>query len=66
MLQAKQELLAALAAGLEQLSPGAGAKAAFERALQIFYQFLGQNHPSTVTVRNNLEYLERQDRGDDA
>src|SRR3954463_16350559 len=30
MLQAKQELLAALAAGLEQLSPGAGAKAAFE------------------------------------
>src|SRR5438270_7750842 len=30
MLQAKQELLAALAAGLEQLSPGAGAKAVFE------------------------------------
>src|SRR3954469_2085230 len=30
MLQAKQELLAALAAGLEQLSPGAGAKATFE------------------------------------
>jgi len=30
MLQAKQELLAALAAGLEQLSPGAGDKAAFE------------------------------------
>jgi arginyl-tRNA synthetase len=30
MLQAKQDLLAALAAGLEQLSPGAGAKAAFE------------------------------------
>ncbi|GAB3766062.1 arginine--tRNA ligase [Ramlibacter monticola] len=30
MLQAKQELLAALAAGLEQLSPGAGEKAAFE------------------------------------
>jgi arginyl-tRNA synthetase len=30
MLQAKQELLAALAAGLERLSPGAGEKAAFE------------------------------------
>jgi arginyl-tRNA synthetase len=30
MLQAKQELLAALASGLEQLSPGAGEKAAFE------------------------------------
>ncbi len=30
MLQAKHELLAALAAGLEQLSPGAGDKAAFE------------------------------------
>src|SRR3954465_1672947 len=30
MLQAKQDLLAALAAGLEQLSPGAGAKTAFE------------------------------------
>lgn len=30
MLLAKQELLAALAAGLEQLSPGAGDKAAFE------------------------------------
>src|SRR3954454_20297567 len=30
MLQAKQELLAALAAGLEQLSRGAGAKATFE------------------------------------
>src|SRR5215510_3944812 len=30
MLQAKQDLLAALAAGLEQLSPGAGDKAAFE------------------------------------
>jgi arginyl-tRNA synthetase len=30
MLQAKQELLAALAAALEQLSPGAGEKAAFE------------------------------------
>ena len=30
MLLVKQELLAALAAGLEKLSPGAGAKAAFE------------------------------------
>jgi arginyl-tRNA synthetase len=30
MLQAKQDLLAALAAGLEQLSPGAGEKAVFE------------------------------------
>src|SRR5215204_3669806 len=30
MLQAKQDLLTALAAGLEQLSPGAGEKAAFE------------------------------------
>jgi arginyl-tRNA synthetase len=30
MLQAKQELLGALAAGLEKLLPGAGAKAAFE------------------------------------
>jgi arginyl-tRNA synthetase len=31
MLQAKEDLLAALAAGLEQLSPGAGEKAAFEQ-----------------------------------
>ena len=30
MLQAKQELLAALADGLERLSPGAGEKAVFE------------------------------------
>jgi hypothetical protein len=30
MLSVKQELLADLAAALEQLSPGAGAKAAFE------------------------------------
>ena len=30
MLSVKHELLGALAAGLEQLSPGAGAKAAFE------------------------------------
>ena len=30
MLSVKQDLLAALAAGLEQLSPGAGSKAAFE------------------------------------
>src|SRR3954466_10509034 len=30
MLQAKQDLLAALAAGLEQVSPGAGTKAAFD------------------------------------
>lgn len=30
MLQAKQELLAALAAGLDELSPGAGGKAVFE------------------------------------
>src|SRR5687768_7351821 len=30
MLQAKQDLIAALAAGLEQLSPGAGEQAAFE------------------------------------
>jgi arginyl-tRNA synthetase len=30
MLQAKQDLLAALSAGLDQLSPGAGARAAFE------------------------------------
>src|SRR5690349_15597505 len=30
MLQAKQELLAALAGGLDELSPGAGAKAVFE------------------------------------
>src|SRR5207253_10120517 len=30
MLQAKQDLLAALAAGLDRISPGAGARAAFE------------------------------------
>ena len=30
MLRVKQDLLAALAAGLDQLSPGAGDKAAFE------------------------------------
>ena len=34
-----------------------GAQAAFERALAIFEKFLGADHPSTQTVRRNLERL---------
>ena len=33
------------------------AKKNFERALRIFQNHLGENHPSTRTVRNNLESL---------
>jgi hypothetical protein len=35
----------------------AGAKAAFERALRICHKFLGNEHPTTKTVRKNLEFL---------
>ncbi|MEA1895761.1 MAG: tetratricopeptide repeat protein [Euryarchaeota archaeon] len=28
-----------------------------ERALEIFRKFLGDNHPSTITVRDDLESL---------
>ncbi|MBA1341618.1 MAG: hypothetical protein C5S40_05700 [ANME-2 cluster archaeon] len=37
-----------------------GAKINYERALAIFTKFLGEDHPNTVTVRNNIEYLESQ------
>jgi tetratricopeptide (TPR) repeat protein len=43
---------------LQALGDLAGARAAFERALQIFRQFLGEDHPHTVTVRNNLDSLD--------
>jgi tetratricopeptide (TPR) repeat protein len=33
------------------------AKECFERALEIRRKFLGEDHPSTVTVRNNLKSL---------
>jgi hypothetical protein len=35
-----------------------GAKEHYERALEIFRNRLGENHPRTVTVRNNLAALE--------
>jgi hypothetical protein len=44
---------------LRALGDLAGARAAFERALAIFERFLGSEHPSTRTVRGNLESLGR-------
>ena len=35
-----------------------GAKEHYGRALEIFRNRMGENHPSTVTVRNNLAALE--------
>ncbi len=35
-----------------------GARAHYQRALRIFQQFLGDDHPNTVTVRNHLRSLD--------
>ena len=45
---------------LQDLGDLQGAKKNYERALAIFTKFLGKDHPNTVTVRNNIEYLESQ------
>jgi len=45
----------------------AGARALFERALHIFHAALGDEHPSTKTVRQNLErFLRQMPPGSDA
>jgi Tfp pilus assembly protein PilF len=36
----------------------------FERALRIFMEHLGGNHPLTLTVKRNLEELDKRDAGD--
>jgi hypothetical protein len=46
-----------LASVLKALGDLPGAKAACERALAIFRKFLGDDHPNTKRVRNNLESL---------
>ena len=43
---------------LEAQGDLAGAKALFERSLQIFREFLGDEHPNTRLVQNNLRMLE--------
>ena len=45
---------------LKDLGDLKGAKENYERALAIFTKFLGEDHPNTVTVRNNIEYMESQ------
>ncbi|MHC1574770.1 MAG: tetratricopeptide repeat protein [Candidatus Methanogasteraceae archaeon] len=42
---------------LQDLGDLEAAKECVERALAIFQMFLGEDHPSTVTVRSNLESL---------
>ncbi|MSS71418.1 MAG: tetratricopeptide repeat protein [Candidatus Latescibacteria bacterium] len=42
---------------LQALGDLPGAKAATGRALRIFREFLGEDHPHTVLVRKNLEGL---------
>jgi tetratricopeptide (TPR) repeat protein len=42
---------------LQDLGDLKGAKEHYERALVIFQKSLGENHPSTAKVRNNLELL---------
>lgn len=42
---------------LQALGDLQGAKEHFERALEIFRKFLGEEHPFTATVRDNLESL---------
>jgi len=42
---------------LKALGDLAGAKAAYERALRIFRQFLPPGHPNIEIVRGNLESL---------
>ena len=36
-----------------------GAKKCFQRALAIFEKRLGRDHPNSVTVRNNLNSLQK-------
>ena len=43
---------------LRDLGDLPGARAAFERALAIVRQFLGEDHPYTKTVQGNLEALD--------
>jgi hypothetical protein len=45
---------------LRELGDLAGAKALFERALQIFREFLGDDHPNTRTVEENLRLLQEE------
>lgn len=42
---------------LQALGDLAGARAAFERALTIFQEILGEDHPNTMLVRNPLDLL---------
>jgi hypothetical protein len=42
---------------LQAMGDLAGARAQLERALRICRQFLGEEHPKTVMVRNNLKSL---------
>ena len=37
-----------------------GAKENYERALKICRDRLGEDHPNTMTVRNNLDAVERE------
>ncbi|MGH9845547.1 MAG: tetratricopeptide repeat protein, partial [Blastocatellia bacterium] len=50
-----------LASVLKDLGDLASARQLFERALAIFTQFLGAEHPNTQIVRRNLESLSNQD-----
>ncbi len=43
---------------LKELSDFAGAKDHLERALRILRESLGEDHPTTIMARNNLESLE--------
>jgi hypothetical protein len=45
---------------LRDLGELAQARKCFERALKILRDRLGENHPTTMTVRNNLESLKSQ------
>jgi hypothetical protein len=42
---------------LRDLGELSEARQCFDRALRIFTTFLGDDHPNTVTVRNNLKSL---------
>ncbi|MCK4937770.1 MAG: tetratricopeptide repeat protein [Methanosarcinales archaeon] len=46
-----------LSRGLQDKGDLKGANEHFERAREIFRKFLGEEHPYTATVRNNLESL---------
>ena len=43
---------------LKDLGDHAGARAAYERALKIFRQFLPEGHPNIKVVEGNLRSLE--------